>query len=428
MKQLIKRWLTTIFVRQAKAILKAHNPLIVVVVGSVGKTGTKLAIANVLKQKYRVCYQDGNYNVPLTLSFVLTGQQLPTLTNPFGWLKVWLKGQKYIYGRFPYDVVVLELGTDAPGDIQNFKNIVNPDIAVVSAISEEHMEFFEEVEKVAEEELSVAQFSTTLVVGSDDCDKKYLQLFVPSSKKVIKYGFNAPAQYKVSAHRTSHHSFKVHISIPSKHAVETDVNVAAKHSVKPLAAATAVADILGLSTKQIQKGLSTITPPPGRMRLLDGIQNTIIIDDSYNSSPLATEAALHALYEMKAPQRIAILGSMNELGAVSQIAHQKIGALCHPDKLDLVVTLGEQANTYIAEAAEQQGCKVIRTLSPVKAGKVAAQNASSGAIILVKGSQNKVFAEEAVKQLLANPSDIEHLVRQSDFWMAKKVAQFTDMQ
>jgi hypothetical protein len=76
---------------------------------------------------------------------------------------------------------------------------------------------------------------------------------------------------------------------------------------------------------------------------------------------------------------------------------------------------------------KKQGCNVIRTHSPVKAGKVAAQNARPGALILVKGSQNGVFAEEAVKQLLANPSDINNLVRQSNFWMAKKAAQFTDM-
>ena len=96
-------------------------------------------------------------------------------------------------------------------------------------------------------------------------------------------------------------------------------------------------------------------------------------------------------------------------------------ALCNPTKLNLLITIGEQANKYIAAKAEERGCQVIRTSSPIKAGKVAAQNITEkGAIILAKGSQNRVFAEEAVKQLLINPSDIDHLVRQSDFWMSKK--------
>ena len=135
MKEFFKEQLTKIFISQARAILKRHKPIIVAVVGSVGKTSTKLAIATVLAQKYRVRYQDGNYNVPLTVPFVIMGQQLPTLTNPVGWLRAWLQGQKYIVGSYPYDVVVLELGTDKPGDILDFKSFIKPDIAVVSAIS-----------------------------------------------------------------------------------------------------------------------------------------------------------------------------------------------------------------------------------------------------------------------------------------------------
>lgn len=429
MKQLIKSVLTRIFLVQAKSILKNHNPLVVAVVGSVGKTSTKLAIAKILSQKYRVRFQEGNYNVPLTLPFVLTGQQLPNLVNPFGWLRAWLRGQKYVYGNFPYDVVLLELGTDAPGDIIKFKDIVKVDIAVVTAISEEHMEFFSGLESVAEEEFSIAQFSDKLVINSDDCNKEFVKLFVQPQATVVTYGYGAKTNYTVSAKRNNHHSFNADVSLPTaQSSVSATVSVASKHGLKAVAAAVAVADVLGLSKKQIEKGLNAITPNAGRMRLFEGLQSTIIIDDTYNSSPLAAEAALRTLYEMQAPQRIAILGSMNELGAVSRTAHEQIGSLCKPEKLALVVTIGEQANTYLATAAEKQGCNVIRTNSPVKAGKVAAQNLQAGAVILVKGSQNKVFAEEAVKQLLANPSDIDNLVRQSNFWMSKKVAQFTDMQ
>ena len=294
-------------------------------------------------------------------------------------------------------------------------------------MSGDNTAFFDSVEKVAEEELSVAQFSSKVIVNIDDCKKEYLKLFVSSDTEVVRYGYDASSQYKISSHRNSHHSFNVAVSLPGSRELMADVSVASKHGLKPLAAAVAVGDALGLSVKQLQKGITTVMPTPGRMRLFDGMNRTVIIDDTYNSSPLAAEAALQALYDMKAPQRVVVLGSMNELGAVSKVAHEKIGSLCNPKKLDLVITLGEQANKYIASIAEEQGCNVIRTVSPVKAGKVALQNAKEGAIVLVKGSQNGVFAEEAVKQLLANPSDINNLVRQSDFWMNKKAAQFTDM-
>ncbi len=424
MKNYIKTWLTSVFIRQAKAILKKHKPIVVAVLGSVGKTGTKLAIVDVLKQKYRVQYQNGNYNVPLTVPLVITGQTLPGLTNPIGWLKVWLKGQKFLTSAYPYDVVVLELSTDKPGDIADFKEFLYPDISVVTAISEEHMEFFDNLEQVAEEELTVTQFTKQLVYSKDSVSKDYVDLFIPKTLEVKSFGFEKGSTYTICADRNSHHEFSVTIKLPNDSQISNDVAVASRHSIQAVGGAVAVGDLLGLSSDQLSKGIQKIKPVSGRMRLLQGINNTVIIDDSYNSSPVAAEAAIKTLYELKANQKIAIMGNMNELGDISETAHMAIGDMCVPDKLDLLITIGDDANNFIAKAAEANGCRVIRTSDPIKAGKVAAQNASDGAIILVKGSQNKVFSEEAVKQLLANPADIDNLVRQSDFWMNTKNHQF----
>ena len=427
MRNFIKNNLTKLFVRQAKRILHKHQPTIVAVVGSVGKTSTKLAIATVLKQSYRVQYQSGNYNVMLTLPLVISGQTMPSLYNPFGWLRVWLAGQRYVHGSYPYEVIVLELGTDAPGDIIQFKELLSVDIAVISGISEEHMEYFKTIDAVAKEEFAIAQFAKRLVINADDVDKEIIKLYVPDAVPVSTYGFTHGAQYKIHATRNSHHSFKTTITSKSITHIDSDVMVVAKHSLKSVGAAVAVADILQVPQKRIQKGVNAIEPAPGRMRILDGQKEAFIIDDSYNASPLAVEAAVDALYDMKAPSRIAILGSMNELGAVSKTAHQHIGKKCIPEKLDLVVTIGEQANSYIAAEAETNGCHVIRTSSPYKAGKVVLQNITQpGTVVLVKGSQNGVFSEEAVKELLANPADQSQLVRQNDFWMAKKRDQFAD--
>jgi UDP-N-acetylmuramyl pentapeptide synthase len=427
MKNIIKNLLTSIFRRQARLILKKHKPIVVAVVGSVGKTSTKLAIATVLKQTYRVQYQNGNYNVMLTLPLVISGQTMPGLYNPFGWLKVWLAGQRYVHSSYPYDVIVLEMGTDAPGDIIQFKKILSPDIAVVSGISEEHMEYFKSIDAVAKEEFAIAQFSEKLVINADDVDREVIKLYVPDSVEVLTYGFNKLANYKINATRNSHHSFKTTIHSNNKIHIDSDVMVVARHSLKPVGAAVAVADLLGVPQKRIQKGVNNIEPANGRMRIFDGKEKSFIIDDSYNASPLAVEAAVDALFEMHAPSKMAILGSMNELGVVSKTAHQHIGKKCTPDKLDLLITIGEQANNFIAAEAEANGCHVIRTSSPYKAGKVALQNITKpGTVILVKGSQNGVFSEEAVKQLLANPADQTQLVRQNNFWMTKKQSQFSD--
>ncbi len=155
----------------------------------------------------------------------------------------------------------------------------------------------------------------------------------------------------------------------------------------------------------IEKGIASIKPVSGRMQHLEGIKGSIILDDTYNASPEAMRASLDTLYRIKAPQKIAILGNMNELGGYSQREHEAAGKYCDPRELDLVVTIGPDANKYLAPAAEKTGCNVKTFDSPYAAGKYIKEIIEPGAVILAKGSQNKVFAEEAVKQFLASSKD-----------------------
>jgi UDP-N-acetylmuramoyl-tripeptide--D-alanyl-D-alanine ligase len=182
--------------------------------------------------------------------------------------------------------------------------------------------------------------------------------------------------------------------------------------------------MLGVGIKNIEQGLKKIKPMPGRMQILNGINDSIIIDDTYNSSPIAVKEALNTLYEYKGTQKIAILGMMNELGDTSQVSHEWAGALCDPKKLDLLITLGKDANNYLAPVAAKKGCNVIKVNSPYEAGEILKKEIIHGSVILAKGSQNGVFAEEAIKPILASNADQSKLVRQSKFWLSKKKVQF----
>ena len=163
---------------------------------------------------------------------------------------------------------------------------------------------------------------------------------------------------------------------------------------------------------------------PGRMNVLKGIDNTIVIDDSYNSSPLAASSALQVLYAQQAPQRIAILGSMNELGETSEEEHRKLGALCDPALLSYVITIGDDAEKFLAPAARARGCSVKSFKSAIDAGGFARSITEEGAAILVKGSEGGIYAEEAVK-ILCLMSEDDELVRQSASWMERKNAFFS---
>jgi UDP-N-acetylmuramoyl-tripeptide--D-alanyl-D-alanine ligase len=391
MKQLARSIVAKILGYQVKRLYKKNNIKVVGVVGSIGKTSTKLAIARVLSAKYKVRYQDGNYNDLVTVPLIFFGEPEPSLYNPLAWLATFWRNQRQVNKSYPYDVVVVELGSDTSGLISEFRAYLRLDIAVITAITPEHMENFKNLAEVADEELTVTDFSTKLVYNSELCPAQYLRTI-----SIDKIGFAADNSV-------------ANLSKPERYSRQ---------------AAKTVAVELGMDEKRIQAGLKNIKSVPGRMQRLTGLNGSIIIDDSYNASPDAMKLALDNLYETKASQKIALLGNMNEMGSIAPEVHKEIGEYCDPKKLDLVLTLGPEANQYLAPAAEAKGCKVVKFNSPYGAGSYIKPLLTKGTVVLVKGSQNKVFAEEAIKSLLVNPADSKKLVRQSPYWMAIKQKAF----
>ena len=385
---------------QVKQLKKRNDFKVIGVVGSIGKTSTKLAIAQTLGAKFRVCHQDGNYNDLVSVPLVIFDEPMPSLMNPLAWLTVFMRNQKKL-NNYPYDVVVLELGSDAPGQIAQFKRYLALEIGVVTAITPEHMAFFGSLDEVAKEELAIGQFSSLVLANKDLCDKKYLG----QTPEPLTYGIHEASDYEVSE-----------IGNAGK-----DKSEAEQYS---LLAAAAVARKLGMEKEDIQAGLAKVKPVPGRMQILKGISGSVIIDDTYNASPAAVKLALDYLYSLDAPKRIAVLGNMNEFGDSSEIAHEEVGAYCDPKRLDRVLTIGPDANKYLAKAAEARGCKVQTFDDPYTAGEYLKPLLQEGDTVLLKGSQNGVFAEETVKILLANSSDSDKLVRQSDYWLKVKQKAF----
>lgn len=405
MKKLARNFVAAILGHQVRKLCKKNQVKVIAVVGSIGKTSTKLAITEVLKAGFKVRSQEGNYNDLVTVPLVFFGEDLPSLFNPLAWAKTFKRNQRQIKKNYPYQIIVLELGSDGPGQIAEFKKYLNLEIGVTTAITPEHMAFFANLDEVAQEELAVSQFSSLLLINKDLCDQKYFK----DLSNCLTYSLKDGADYNLSS-----------LGIDT-----AGLSVAEQYS---RIAAAAVATKLGMDKNQIKDGLKNVKPPSGRMQRLAGVNNSVIIDDSYNSSPDAVKLALNTLYELKAPQKIALLGNMNELGDYAKKAHKEIGEYCDPKKLDLVVTLGPEANQYLAPAAEAAGCVVQKFDSPYEAGEYIKDRIKNGAAILVKGSQNKVFAEEAIKSFLTDPTDTKKLVRQSENWLKIKRKAFKEGQ
>jgi UDP-N-acetylmuramoyl-tripeptide--D-alanyl-D-alanine ligase len=414
-----REWVCKILESQVRRLRAKHKFQLVAVAGSIGKTSTKLAIAHSLEPSRRVMYQTGNYNDRVTVPLVIFGQKLPSLMNIFAWTRIFLLNERTIRLPYYYDVVVVELGVDAPRQMKDFAYL-EPDLSVVTAVTPEHMETFMTLDNVAAEELLVCDFSKKVLVNADDTFPKYLE-----GRGVLTYGQDGQNTYRATNYASKGLAgAEVELELAAEPAFTAQAQILGKQGVKILLAAAAAGQLLGLNDDELQKGLKEVKPFAGRMQILPGIKNSTIIDDTYNASPATVIAALDVLYASEAPQRIAILGNMNELGDYSQKAHEEVGEYCDPTRLNLVVTIGPDAEKYLVPVAAARGCTVKAFGSPYDAGAYVQEQLQDGAIILAEGSQNKVFAEESLKPLLADKADESRLVRQSPNWLRTKRQQF----
>lgn len=404
-----------------KYFLKHPDVKLVAVAGSVGKTSTKIAIGTVLSQSLRVRMHDGNHNSEISAPLAMLGIEYPeNIRSLKQWRVVFKAVRQRIKQPADVDVIVQEIGTDAPGQIPHFGTYIRPDIAVITSVSPEHMENFGTIEAVAAEELSAANFSKSALINRDDIAGAFANQI--TNQFISTYGTTDMAEYRfeTNEYMQTQGAPGLFIAPEWDSGLSATLHVLGEHSTRAAVAAGAVAVRLGLTPQAISAGLEAIRPVYGRMNILTGVKGSTIIDDSYNSSPLAVASALRTLYQMNTPQKIAVLGSMNELGEVSPAAHAEVGKMCDPNQLAYVITVGEDAAKYLAPAAQTVGCQVFSVRNALEAGAYVNRLLEEGGVVLFKGSQGNIYLEEAIKVILKSTSDEDKLVRQTPEWMKTK--------
>lgn len=423
---MFKRFVTKKLQKYVRKYFTLHPEVkLVAVVGSVGKTSTKRALAHLLSQRYRVRMHEGNHNTELSVPMAILGIAMPpNLRSIRQWMLVFSAARRRIKQPTDVDVIVQELGTDHPGDIAAFGTYLVPDIALVTAITPEHMEFFGSIEAVAQEEMSITNYSRFTLINRDDVEGRFANF--ANNPNFSTYGTTGAAEYRYEQQGfTVDTGYNGNVIAVGQEPFAATVKVVGEHSLRPVMGAVAASMVLGLQPAEVAAGLATIEPVPGRMNLLHGIDDTLIIDDTYNSSPAAAAAAIQTLYSLDmVPQRILVLGDMRELGAHSQAEHEKLGAMCDPNMLSWVVLVGPDCEKYLAPLARQRGCQVHVAPDAIRAGMFVRSVTEEGAAILVKGSQNNIYLEECVK-ILCNISEDVELVRQGAEWTKVKDALFS---
>ena len=425
-KNYVQRKLEKLVVRY----FKAHPEVkLIAVAGSVGKTTTKNIIGTILQERYRIggALEDNNWNTEISAPIGLLGIKYPEkIRSAKEWRQAFRAAKVRIKQPGTVDIIIQELGVDSPGDMASFGRYLKPDLAVLTAITPEHMEYFHTMEAVAMEEITAINFSKVGLINRDNIDSDYARYI--TNPAIMTYGASQVAENRIEV---TNFDLKGGFTgrfygVKAPEGFDIKVQVFGEQILRAAAAAIAVALEFGMSVAEIQNALLKVRPTPGRMNLLKGLKNSTIIDDTYNSSPAAAKEALRALYSFPAEgYRIAVLGSMNELGETSAEAHREIGSLCNPSLLEWVVTVGDEANQFLAPAARANGCQVKSFANALQAGGFVNKVLKPNSVVLFKGSQNGVFTEEALKIILLNLQDQDQLVRQSPEWLKQKSDYFS---
>lgn len=413
-------------------MLRKYAPRIVAVTGSVGKTSAKDAIYRVLATSAHTRKSEKSFNselgVPLTILGTPNGW-----SNPLAWLRNLLDGLSLILFKTRYpEWLVLEVGADRPGDISSLASWLPVDVAVITRLPEVpvHVEFFDSPEAVVEEKASLIKAlkpSGVLVLYAGERELERLRGRA-GAHEVVTFGLQTGADVRAEDTELLFEDGREHWPVGMKARLASNgivvpvevVSVAGTHALLPALAAAAVGAALKKPIEEVVKGLESYDPPPGRMRLLRGVKDTLLIDDTYNSSPAAVEAALHALDEIGSralARKVAMLGDMLELGRHSAAEHKKAGALA-AKTCDLLITVGFRARD-IAEGALDAGMPDKAILQYEDARKAARElklMLLQKDVILIKGSQS-IRMERAVEELMLEPERAgEVLVRQDAEW------------
>lgn len=415
-----KKLITQILKSFVKIRLRRSRPIIIGVTGSFGKTSTKEAIAQVLKTKWRVYSNPKSFNTEIGLLLALL-EQPSGFRSPLKWARILAGGFWRVLVGKKYDFLVLEYGADKPGDIEQLIAMIKPNVAVITKIARVHQakgQFKNEEEVFEEKKKLVACLEKNEIAILNASDKYLFRLHEKLQAKTFWFGTEKSDIFADEVRNTGK---GIIARICKKHKkITAAFSIPGTYHVEIILPALLVGMLHGISLGEGIQALSTFHLPPGRMSIIQGKNDSVILDSSYNASPETVKQALTLLQDFPGKRKIAVLGNMNELGALTKEAHREIGDFITQLKgIDLLITVGEAAH-FIAGEALKKGFNTskMETLQTAEeAAKFLSSRIMKGDIVLFKGSQNRVRLERAVKMIMKHPEQAAHLLcRQERAW------------
>lgn len=304
-----------------------YNIPVIAVTGSVGKTSTKDIIASVVSQKYKTLKTQANLNnhigMPLT-----------------------------ILSLKDHEALVVEMGMNHFGELSYLTNIAKPTIAVITNVGTAHIGNLGSRENILKAKLEILEGlpKDGVVIINNDNDLLHKWQLENKKYNVITYGINNNSKYvaKEIKYTTTGSEYQLN----GKESIK--VPVGGEAFVYNSLAAISVGELLNIPIEKIQVGIKNFELTKMRLDVQKSSKGYTIINDCYNANYDSMKSAIEYLNSSKGNRKIAVLGDMLELGEFSQELHKKVGEEVAKNKIDILITVGKEANN-IAETAKKNG-------------------------------------------------------------------------
>jgi UDP-N-acetylmuramoyl-tripeptide--D-alanyl-D-alanine ligase len=351
---------------------------LVAVTGSMGKTTTKELLADMLAQRFRVARTPGNLNNLFGFPIALLG--IPEDT----------------------DWMVAEMGMSTPGELGGVSRLGRPEAVLLTNVRPVHLEFFGSLRAVADAKAEILEglaLEGLLVANRDD--PEVVRIAGRHPGPVIWYSLEGNADY------TARRIEPLAAGLGSRFVFETpgdacsvELPLYGLYNVENCLAAAACAHSLGVPVAEIAMAVATVETLAMRGNVYRLAEQVVVIDDSYNSSPMALGAALESACRLPARRRWVVLGDMLELGEEAPRFHREAGAAAARLGFSPVVGVGDLARELVASAeglgSEGRWCPDATAAAAALEGAVC-----RGDVVLVKGSRG--MALERVVRALTSP-------------------------
>jgi UDP-N-acetylmuramoyl-tripeptide--D-alanyl-D-alanine ligase len=347
---------------------------IIAVGGSNGKTSTKEMIACVLNEKFRVLKTYENFNNLLGVPLMLLSM------------------------NENYDVVVLELGTNQPGEMFELGKICKPDNVIITNIGKEHLEFLIDIDGVELEETSILGEVRSGGFAFINYDDERLKRYGHILDKFLTFGTDKDAGVVAEIELDDNLQPTIKLKYEDRE-LSVNLKTFGIGSAKNAIAAAAVAFKFELSNEEIKRGLEKFEPllskSYGRMAV-ENYGNLTIINDCYNANPSSMELALENLKLMKSDRtKVAVLGDMRELGETALEEHHHIIEMASKIA-DIVCIVGEEMDNAFEMFEFESNVTVFENKEDI--ANFLDNIIDDGLILLVKGSRGMKM-EEVIERL-----------------------------